>query len=416
MNMDILLNSQQQRRIYMDNAATTQLAPAVLEAMLPYLLHSYGNASSIHAEGRLAHEAVENARRQVAAVLHCRPQEVIFTGGGTEADNLALKGVALGWRAYGELAPHADDLRGHIITAATEHHAVLHSVEYLEYTGLDVTRLPVDRYGMVSPADVAAAVRPDTFMISIIYANNEIGTINPLAEIAKVAHAANTAYHTDAVQAGGVLDLDVRKLGVNMLSLSAHKFYGPKGVGVLYVDGGIPLAGLQDGGSQESKRRAGTENVAGIVGLAAALTLAESKREAEVARLTALRDRLITGVLELIPGTTLNGHPTERLPGNANFCLPGVEAETLLLRLDLLGIAASSASACTSGAVEPSHVLKAIGLPDEIAVGSLRLSLGANNTEADVDYVLEQLPAVVRKLQGLKAVVLTLAHVGRGVF
>ncbi len=394
--MDVLLNSGSRRlnsgsrRLYFDHAATTPLAPEVLAAMLPYFNASYGNPSSIHAEGRLAHEGLEAARRQVAAVLHCRPQEVIFTSGGTESDNLALKGVALAHEG------------GHIITSAAEHHAVLHSAEYLAHLGFKVTYLLVDRFGMVSPDDVAAAIQPDTRLISIMYANNEVGTINPIPQIAAVAQQAAVPFHSDAVQAGGSLDLDVERLGVDLLSLSAHKFYGPKGVGVLYVRGGNHLLYQQSGGSQESKRRAGTENVAGIVGLATALTIAESKREVEAARLLGLRERLIGGVLSSIPDAILNGHPVERLPGNANFCLPDVEAETLLLRLDLLGIAASSASACTSGAVEPSHVLHAMGIPDALAVGSLRLSLGASNTEADIDYVLAKLPAVVNRLQSLK--------------
>ncbi len=388
--MDVLLNSGP-RRLYFDHAATTPLAPEVIAAMLPYFNASYGNPSSVHAEGRLAHEGLEAARRQVAAVLHCRPQELIFTSGGTESDNLALKGVALAQQGV-----------GHIITSVAEHHAVLHSAEYLAHRGFKVTYLPVDRFGMVSPDAVAAAIQPDTRLISIMYANNEVGTINPIAQIAAVAQRAAVPFHSDAVQAGGSLDLDVDRLGVDLLALSAHKFYGPKGVGVLYVRGGSRLLYQQSGGSQESKRRAGTENVAGIVGLATALTIAEGKREAEAARLRGLRERLIGGVLGSIPGAILNGHPVERLPGNANFCLPDVEAETLLLRLDLLGIAASSASACTSGAVEPSHVLRAMGIPDALAVGSLRLSLGASNTEADIDYVLAKLPAVVNKLQSLK--------------
>lgn len=389
------MNPISNQRVYMDNAATTALAPAVLEAMLPYLSDSYGNASSIHAEGRAAHEGLEQARRDVASVPGCRPQEIIFTSGGTESDNLALKGVAMHYRSEHERG-------GHIITTQIEHHAILHSAEYLTRFGFDVTYLPVDGAGLVDPVAVEQAIRPDTILVSVMLANNEIGTIEPIAEIARITKAHGIPFHTDAVQAGGVLRLKVDELGVDLLSLSAHKFYGPKGVGVLYVRSGTQLLYQQQGGAQEARRRAGTENVAGIVGLATALKLAEAKREREVSRLTALRDRLIAGLLEAVPDSTLNGHPTLRLPGNTNFCIAGIEAETLLLRLDLLGIAASSASACTSGAVEPSHVLKAIGVPDKLAVGSLRLSLGANNTDEDVDYLLKVLPGAVVKLRGLK--------------
>ncbi len=381
-------------RIYMDNAATTALSLAVLEAMLPYLSDTFGNASSIHAEGRAAHEGLEQARRDVAGALGCRAKEIVFTSGGTESDNLALKGAALRYRAEHERG-------GHIITSQIEHHAVLHSAEYLSRFGFDVTYLPVDGDGLLDPAAVEQAIRPDTVLVSVMLANNEIGTLEPLADIARITRAHGIPLHTDAVQAGGILALKVDELGVDLLSLSAHKFYGPKGVGVLYIRSGTQLLYQQQGGAQEGRRRAGTENAAGAVGLATALKLAEARREIEAPRLIALRDRLINAMLISISGVTLNGHPTRRLPGNANFCIAGVEAETLLLRLDLLGIAASSASACQSGAVEPSHVLRAIGVPDKLAISSLRLSLGANNTDADVDYLLEKLPAVVAKLRRL---------------
>ncbi len=388
------LSSPHTPRIYMDNAATTALSPAVLEAMLPYLNGTFGNASSIHAEGRAAHEGLEQARREVATVLGCRAKEVVFTSGGTESDNLALKGVAMRYRSEHERG-------GHIITSQIEHHAVLHSAEYLSRWGFDVTYLPVDHAGLIDPAAIEQAIRPDTVLVSIMLANNEIGTIEPIAEIAAITKARGIPLHTDAVQAGGILPLSVDELGVDLLSLSAHKFYGPKGVGILYIRSGTQLLYQQQGGAQESRRRAGTENVAGAVGLATALKLADGKRAVEAPHITALRDRLIAGLLTAVPHSTLNGHPTQRLPGNANFCIAGIEAETLLLRLDLLGIAASSASACQSGAVEPSHVLRAIGVPDKLAVGSLRLSLGANNTDADVAYLLDKLPAVVAKLRAL---------------
>ncbi len=383
------------RLIYMDHAATTPVHPSVVEAMLPYLTEQYGNPSSVHTLGRGALAALDEARRTVAGVLGCTPREIVFTGGGSEADNLALRGAAFAAREKG---------RGsHIITSAVEHHAVLHTVEQLErHFGFEATILPVDATGRVSVADVAAALRPDTVLVSIMLANNEIGTLQPVADIARLVRAHGALMHTDAVQAGGMLDISVQALGVDMLTLAAHKFYGPKGVGILYVRQGTPLLPEITGGSQERNRRAGTENIAGIVGAAAALQWSQAQRAEEAPRLTRLRDRLIADVLAAVPGTVLTGHPTERLPGLASFAIDGLSgAEELLLGLDLAGICASSGSACTSASLEPSYVLRACGLPSALAVGSLRLSLGHANTDADVDAVLTTLPPLVERLRAL---------------
>ena len=378
-----------ERRIYMDNAATTATRPEVLEAMLPYFTQNYGNPSSIHAFGRDARRAIENARKQVAAALGCEPREVYFTAGGSESDNWAIR-CAL------------QNMQGkHIITSAIEHHAVLHTCEYMEKQGYEVTYLPVDEYGIVSVEDVKNAIRPDTALITIMAANNEIGTIQPIAEIGKIAKEAGILFHTDAVQAVGAVPIDVKKWNVDMLSLSGHKFHAPKGVGALYVRKGIRITNLIYGGAQERGLRAGTENLPGIVGLGKAIELAVAEIPEYTERLTKLRDKLIDGILASIPDVQLNGHRTQRLPGNVNVSVRYVEGEALLMRLDLAGIAASSGSACTSGSLDPSHVLLAIGLPHEIAHGSLRLSLGNDTTEADVDYVLATLPNIVTTLRAM---------------
>ncbi|MGI6210032.1 MAG: cysteine desulfurase NifS [Anaerolineae bacterium] len=380
--------------VYLDHAATTPVDPRVLEAMLPYMTEKFGNPSSIYSVGREAAAALRQAREQVAEVLNCKPEEVYFTSGGTESDNAAIRGIALAQKERRQAT--------HIITSVIEHHAVLHTCEWLEkHDGFEVTYLPVDENALVNPEDVRAAIRPNTGLITIMYANNEVGTIEPVEEIAAVAREHKIPFHTDAVQAGGLLSLDVEQLGVSALSLSAHKFYGPKGVGVLYLRRGTPFLPIQTGGGQERNRRAGTENVPGAVGLATALVLAQQEREQEAKRLTALRDRLIQGVLQSIPESRLTGHPERRLPNSASFVIRYIEGESILLSLDMEGIAASSGSACTSGSLEPSGVLLGMGLPHEIAHGSLRLTLGHSNTDADVDKVLQVLPGIVQRLRAM---------------
>ena len=392
-------NGHPQRSVYLDHAATTGVLPEVLDAMLPFYTEKYGNPSSVHAWGRAAHQGMENARRQVATVLGCKPREIVFTSGGTESDNFAVKGVA--WAYRRGLNPNKQTSEGpcHIIISAIEHHAILHSAEELEHHGFEITVLPVDRYGTVNPDGVARAMRPDTVLVSIMYANNEIGTIQPVREIADIAHAGGAYFHTDAVQAGGYLDLNVDRLGADLLSLSAHKFYGPKGVGVLYIRHNTAIVPQQHGGSQESRRRASTENVPGIVGLGAALARAQANVEYESEYVRGLRDRVIAGITERIPGAHLMGHPTNRLPNNANFCIEGVEGETMLLRLDMRGIGASSGAACASGSSEPSHVLRALGVPKELAQGSLRLTVGIDNSPDDIDYALDVLESCVTELR-----------------
>ncbi len=378
--------------VYMDHAATTPVDPRVVEAMLPYFTERYGNASSVYRLGQEARKAIDGARADVAQILNCTPREIIFTSCGSESDNLAIRGVAFLRRDKGK----------HIITSPIEHHAVGHTCDQLEKRfGFEVTYLPVDRYGRVDPADVEKAITEKTILITIMYANNEVGTIEPIAEIGEIARAHKIPFHTDAVQAGGALDLDVKALNVDLLSLSAHKFYGPKGVGVLYLRRGVRLLPTQTGGAHELNRRAGTENVAGIVGLATALKLAQEQREENNRKLIALRDRLIEGVLSSIPDTQLTGHPKERLPNSASFTINYVEGEGMLLGLDMMGIAASSGSACTSASLEPSHVLLAMGIPPEVAHGSLRLTLGHENSEEDVDYLLEVLPGIVERLRSM---------------
>ncbi len=382
-------------RIYLDHAATTPLSPAVLAAMTPYFTGVFGNASSIHGEGREAKRAVENARRQVAKALNAAiPQEIYFTAGGSESDNWALKGAAF---VHGS---------GHIITTAIEHHAVLHTCEWLEKQGFSVTCLPVDGFGRLSAAQVERALRPDTFLVSVMSANNEVGTLEPIGEIGELCRSRGVLFHTDAVQAVGAIPLDVQAMHIDLLSLSGHKLYGPKGVGALYIRKGVRIDPLIHGGAQERGYRAGTENLPGIVGLGKAVEMAHASLSDHAARMTALRDRLIEGLTARVPGTHLNGHPTQRLPGNVNISFDGVEGEALLLRLDLVGVAASSGSACTSGALDPSHVLMALGLSEAAANGALRLTLGTETTQDEIDRVLDILPPIVadlRRMTGWKA-------------
>ncbi|PKB70183.1 MAG: cysteine desulfurase NifS [SAR202 cluster bacterium Io17-Chloro-G5] len=383
--------------VYLDHAGTTPLDAKVLEAMIPYFSQHFGNPSSLHTVGQEARYALDEARERVAGVLNCRPREVVFTGGGTESDNAAIHGVATALHETGN----------HIITSSVEHHAVLHACQYLESQGFEVTYLPVDAEGMVKPESVYNAINERTTLVTIMYGNNEIGTINPLSEIdrsikERAGELSRTiVFHTDAVQAAGYLDLDVASLGVDLLSLSGHKFHGPKGTGVLYIKRGTPYLPLIHGGGQERERRSGTENIPGIIGLSLALESANAIRDETGQRCSALRDRIIGSVLEQIPGTRLNGHATERLPNNANFSFTGVEGEPILLGLDVAGIAASSGSACSSGSLEPSHVLLALGQSAETARGSLRLTLGRDNTDEEVDYLLGVLVDLVQRLRQL---------------
>jgi len=374
--------------IYLDHAATTPIRAEVLEAMMPYLTEQFGNASTVYSWGREARKALDQARQTVADVIGADFNEIIFTSGGSEADNLAIKGAAWEYSHKGK----------HIITSCIEHPAVLNTMKRLEQEGFEVTYLPVSPEGIVSVEAFQNALRNDTILVSIMHANNEIGTIQPIAEIGKIAHERGILVHTDAVQSVGLLDVNVKELNVDMLSMSAHKLYGPKGVGALYVRKGVRLVPLIHGGGQERRRRAGTENVAGIVGFAKALALAEAEKADVVPKIQKLRDRLLDGILQ-IPHVRLNGSRTNRLPNNVNVCFEFIEGESLLLNLDMKGIAASSGSACTSGSLDPSHVLLALGLPHEIAHGSLRLSLGKDNTEAEIDYVLECLPPIVDRLR-----------------
>mgnify|MGYP000465308493 FL=1 len=375
--------------IYFDHAATTPLKKEVLDEMMPYLTEQYGNPSTIYKLGREAKKAVELARERVAKALNADIQEIYFTSGGTESDNWALKGVAFANKDKGK----------HIITTTIEHHAVLHPLKYLEGLGFEVTYVPVEPNGIVDPQKIKEAIRNDTILISVMLANNEIGTIQPVKEIAKIAKEKGIIIHTDAVQAVGQIPVDVKDLGVDLLSLSAHKFYGPKGVGALYIRKGTKIHPFSHGGAQERNRRAGTENVAGIVGLGKAIELATQNLSEYVAKLQKLRDKLIDGVLSKIDYVRLNGDRYNRLPNNANFSFEFIEGESLLLMLDMKGIAASSGSACTSGSLDPSHVLLAIGLEHEVAHGSLRITLGEDNTEEDIDYLLEVLPEIVSRLR-----------------
>jgi len=379
------------RIIYMDHSATTYVRKEVMEAMAPYHAEHFGNPSSIYGIARDSKKAVDAARVQVANALGAEPDEIYFTSGGSESDNWAIKGIASASVKKGN----------HIVTSKIEHHAVLHTCQFLEKNGFTVTYLPVDEYGLVSPAELEKAITDRTILVSIMYANNEIGTIEPVAELGAVARKHKIPFHTDAVQAIGNVPIDVKAQNIDLLSLSAHKFYGPKGVGVLYIRKGTKIDNLIHGGGQERRRRAGTENLAGIVGLGKAIELATADIEGHNRKIRALRDRLLKGIRETIPNTHLNGHPEKRLPGNINISFEFIEGESMLLWLDDEGICASTGSACTSGSLEPSHVLLATGLPVEISHGSLRLTLGNVNTDADVDFVLEVLPKVVQKLRAM---------------
>jgi cysteine desulfurase len=377
------------RRIYLDHAATTPTHSEVVKAMLPYYTDGFGNPSSIYSYGQEAKGAVEEARTKVAELIGARSEEIVFTSGGTEADNFALKGVA-----------YANEHKGnHIITTSIEHHAVMEVGKFLEKRGLTITYLPVDEYGLLDPDDVKRAITDKTILISVIHANNEVGTLEPLEEIGEIAHEAEICFHSDAVQTVGHMPVNVDKLNVDLLSISGHKFYGPKGVGALYVRKGTELVSLMQGGEQEKRRRAGTENVPAIVGLGKAVELAGQEMAREAERLAGLRDKLIKGLMERIDHIRLNGHPKKRLPNNVNVSVDFVEGESMLLSLDLEGISASTGSACSSASLKPSHVLLALGLPPEQAHGSLRFSLGRENSEADIKRVLDILPSIVSRLR-----------------
>ena len=381
-------------KVYADNAATTKMSKRAVEAMLPYMTEVYGNPSSLHTMGQEAKEALESARTRIAGILNCEPREVVFTSGGSEADNQAIRSAAwLGARKG----------KRHIISTAFEHHAVLHTLEKLEKEGFEVTLLDVHANGLVTAEQVAEAMREDTCLVTVMFANNEIGTVQPVAEIGAICRERGVLFHTDAVQAAGHLPIDVCEQKIDMLSLSAHKFHGPKGVGVLYVRRGIPLVNLIEGGAQEQRRRAGTENLPAIMGMAAALEESVAAMDLHNRHVTALRDRLIAG-LSGIPHGELNGDAQQRLPGNVSFCFEGIEGESLLLLLDDLGIQASSGSACTSGSLDPSHVLLAIGRVHDVAHGSLRLTLCSENTEEEVDYIIQSVTEVVDTLRKMSPV------------
>ena len=380
--------------IYADNAATTRTSEAAIKAMLPYMTDVYGNPSSLHSAGQRAKEALESARARVAAVLGCETREVYFTSGGSESDNQALISAA---RIGGRKG------KKHIVSTAIEHHAVLHTLDALKKEGFEVTLVGVGENGIVTPEAIDAAIREDTCLVSVMYANNEIGTIQPIAEIGALCRARGVLFHTDAVQAVGQLHINVAEQNIDMLSLSAHKFHGPKGVGALYVKKGVPLTNVINGGAQERGKRAGTENLPAIAGMAAALEEAAANMDSNAAKARALRDRLIAG-LSRIPHSALNGDAEKRLPGNVSFCFEGIEGESLLLLLDDAGICASSGSACTSGSLDPSHVILAIGRPHEIAHGSLRLTINAENTEEEIDYMIENVADVVARLRGMSPV------------
>ena len=378
-------------QVYADNAATTKMSRVAIDAMLPYMETVFGNPSSLHSIGQRAKEALTDARETIAACLNASPKEIYFTSGGSEADNQALLSMA---------ALGARKGKKHIISTAFEHHAVLHTLKKLEKQGFEVELLPVGPIGTVTAAQVAAALRPDTCLVTVMYANNEIGSILPIAEIGAVCREHGVPFHTDAVQAAGHLPIDVQAQSIDLLSLSAHKFHGPKGIGVLYAKQGLPLVNVIEGGAQERGKRAGTENLPAIMGMAAALKDACSRMQENAEKVSALRDKLIAG-LSKIPHSALNGDPAHRLPGNVSFCFEGIEGESLLLLLDAKGICASSGSACTSGSLDPSHVLLAIGRTHEVAHGSLRLSLCETNTEAEIDYMLQEIPPVVEYLRSM---------------
>lgn len=380
------------QKVYLDNAATTKVRNEVVEAMLPYFTEYFGNPSSLHLFAREAGKGLDTARAQVAKALNAKPEEIIFTGGGSESDNMVLRGIPEAYKKKGK----------HVITSAVEHHAVLHTLEAMEKEGrVEVTYLPVDEYGMVTAEQVEKAIRPDTVLVSIMFANNEVGTIMPIEQIGETCKKYGVLFHTDAVQAVGHVPVDVEKMHIDLLSLSGHKFHGPKGVGALYVRKGVRIPALILGGAQERRKRAGTENVPGIVGIGKAIELATAELEDNAAQMKVLRDRLIFGIPARIPDVKLNGHPTERLPNNVNFSIRFIEGESILLMLDLNGIAASSGSACTSGSLDPSHVLLAMGLSHEVAHGSLRLTLSEFTTPEEIDYVLDTLPPIVEKLRAM---------------
>lgn len=380
------------QKVYLDNAATTKVRDEVVEAMLPYFTEYFGNPSSLHLFAREAGKGLDTARAQVAKALNAKPEEIIFTGGGSESDNMVLRGIPEAYKKKGK----------HVITSAVEHHAVLHTLEAMEREGrVEVTYLPVDEYGMVTAEQVEKAIRPDTVLVSIMFANNEVGTIMPIEQIGETCKKHGVLFHTDAVQAVGHVPVDVEKMHIDLLSLSGHKFHGPKGVGALYVRKGVRIPALILGGAQERRKRAGTENVPGIVGMGKAIELATAELEDNAAKMKVLRDRLIFGIPARIPDVKLNGHPTERLPNNVNFSIRFIEGESILLMLDLNGIAVSSGSACTSGSLDPSHVLLAMGLPHEVAHGSLRLTLSEFTTPEEIDYVLDTLPPIVEKLRAM---------------
>lgn len=379
------------RRVYFDHSATTPVDPAVAEEMYRYINTTFGNPSSVHYYGREARKAVENAREKLAKAIGARPEEIVFTSGGTESDIMAIKGVAYANRKRGN----------HIITSAIEHHAVLDNCKALEKEGFTLTILPVDEYGMVSPASVAEAINEKTILITIMHANNEVGTIQPIKEIGQLAREKGILFHTDAVQSFGKIPVNVDELMVDFLSISGHKIYAPKGIGALYIRKGVRWLPIDLGGGQERRRRPGTENVPGIAALGKAAEIAVNKLGDEAKRLTVLRDKIINHVLSQYSDVRLNGHPVQRLPNHISFCFEFIEGESLLLSLDLHGVAASSGSACTSGSLEPSHVLLAMGIPHEIAHGSLRLTLGQDNNEEDVDYFFEVLPPIIKRLRDM---------------
>lgn len=380
-----------EKLIYMDNAATTPVRKEVLDSIIPYFTTKYGNASSVYKLGQTSKKAVETAREQVAQALGADTSEIYFTAGGSESDNWALRGVTEALKEKGN----------HVITTNIEHHAILHTSQYLEENGFEVTYLSVDEYGKISVDELEAAIRPTTVLISVMMANNEIGTIEPIEQIGEIAHKHGITFHTDAVQAVGHVPIDVNKMNIDLLSLSGHKLGAPKGIGAIYIRKGTKIKQLIFGGAQERKRRAGTENVPAIVGLGKAIELANAEMVEEVKRLTALRDKLINGIMQAVPNSRLNGHPTDRLPGNCNISFAFVEGESVLMLLDMNGICASSGSACTSGSLDPSHVLLSLGLKHEEAHGSVRLTLGYENTEEDVDYVLEKLPSIIERLRSM---------------
>ncbi len=379
------------KTIYLDNAATTRTSPAVVEAMLPYFSEHYGNPSAIYGLGQENKNAISEARGKIAAVLGAQNREIYFTAGGSEADNWALKAAC---EAYGTRGKH-------IITTRIEHHAILHTCEYLEQRGFDVTYVDVDEYGVVKMDELRAAIRPDTILISVMFANNEIGTLQPIGEIGALARERGILFHTDAVQAFGQVPIDVDALHIDMLSASGHKFHGPKGIGFLYIRKGVKIRSFLHGGAQERKRRAGTENVPGIIGMAKAAEIARETMAERAAQEQALRDHLIRRVLEEIPYSRLNGHPSDRLPNNASFCFRFIEGESLLILLEQHGICGSSGSACTSGSLDPSHVLLAIGLPHEIAHGSLRLTLSEETTREEIDTTVDALKEIVARLRSM---------------